>query len=666
MRLAARLVPIAALAGALCACSPSTLTPSDSQGAPGSGAGDAPGAAQTVDVVVQPGSASITSGDTLALTADVYGTSDLRVRWRIAEPDAGSIDGQGRYTAPHVAGTYHVVAASVADESITDTATITVNPAPSTTARPPSISAFSASPAVVAPGGDSTLSWTVTGATSITIDQGIGTVTGSSVVITPSETTSYTLTATNDAGSATASTTVTVTSGGSGGGGSSGGLAASPASFSVGVNGSQQLTVSGGTKPYRWKTNQCGGMWVVGNGSGAAPHTATFHAPSLPVTCTITVTDSSSTPKTATVTATVTGAASGTIRYVCHPDTCPNASDSNDGSFSSPWATLGHAAVSASPGMTIYIRGRAGANTEQDCSSNSGACWTETRSCSFGTCGTLSWEGSLPAGTSGNPISFRGYPGETVILQPSGSGILMPLATSQAHMSYLSFENLILDGRDMARNCVNAQGWDTGNPATDYSAYVTFTNVKARHCAHTSAFEIYGYHWTFTNVEAYENGSNTETRDSTSIWSGDHDHAYYILGTYNTIEYGRIHHNIQAVQTWNGDGPYDGHHVYRYVEIDNNGYNPFNGQTRSDGLGQLGLYNHTGSYNVIEYCNIHDNSVPSLNGDAPYAVSFYDFGSACANSSSATNNWIWNNARSNAIFDGCSGNTTSPNTYAAP
>jgi hypothetical protein len=460
-------------------------------------------------------------------------------------------------------------------------------------------------------------------------------------------------------------TSATLTaSGGSSGGGPGGSLAVSPAPFSVGVDGSQELRVSGGTKPYRWKTNQCGGVWVVGNGSGAAPHTATFHAPSLPVTCTITVTDSSSTPKTATVTATVTGAASGAIRYVCHTDTCPNASDSSDGSFSSPWATLGHAAVSASPGMTIYIRGRAGADTEQDCSSNSGACWTETRSCSWGTCGALSWEGTLPAGTDGDPISFRGYPGETVILQPSGEGILMPLATSQAHMSYLSFENLVLDGRDMDKSCVNAQGDAGGDPATDYSAYVTFTNVKARHCAHTSAFEIYGYHWTFTNVEAYENGSNTAGVGSSEVWSGDHDHAYYLLGTYTTIEYGRIHHNIQAVQTWNKDSWSDGHHVYRYVEIDDNGYNPFNGETRSDGLGQLGLYNSTGSSNLIEYCNIHDNTVPSLSGSAPYAVSFYDFGASCADGNVATNNWIWNN--SNAFFDGCSDNTTSPNTYSAP
>ncbi|MBP6715588.1 MAG: hypothetical protein KA205_01895 [Acidobacteria bacterium] len=49
------------------------------------------------------------------------------------------------------------------------------------------------------------LQWTVTGATSITIDQGVGVVTGlSSATITPTARTRYTLTATNAAGSTTA------------------------------------------------------------------------------------------------------------------------------------------------------------------------------------------------------------------------------------------------------------------------------------------------------------------------------------------------------------------------------------------------------------------------------------------------------------------------------
>lgn len=79
---------------------------------------------------------------------------------------------------------------------------------------PPVIHSFSANPASIAPGGSSTLSWSVTDATSLSISPGIGTVTGSSRVVNPSATTEYTLLATNAYGSTSAKTTVMVTSGG--------------------------------------------------------------------------------------------------------------------------------------------------------------------------------------------------------------------------------------------------------------------------------------------------------------------------------------------------------------------------------------------------------------------------------------------------------------------
>lgn len=86
---------------------------------------------------------------------------------------------------------------------------VTVGSDPSGTA--PILSGFTASPASVAPGQSSVLSWTVTGATGLTLDPGIGAVTGSSRTVTPAATTTYTLTATNVAGSRTAQATVTVT-----------------------------------------------------------------------------------------------------------------------------------------------------------------------------------------------------------------------------------------------------------------------------------------------------------------------------------------------------------------------------------------------------------------------------------------------------------------------
>ena len=77
----------------------------------------------------------------------------------------------------------------------------------------PIINSFSAVPSTINVGESSTLSWSVTDASSVTIDNAIGSValTGTTAV-NPTTTTTYTLTATNTAGSVTATTTVTVSS----------------------------------------------------------------------------------------------------------------------------------------------------------------------------------------------------------------------------------------------------------------------------------------------------------------------------------------------------------------------------------------------------------------------------------------------------------------------
>lgn len=70
---------------------------------------------------------------------------------------------------------------------------------------------FTATPSTIAAGGTSTLSWTVTGVNSATIDHGVGTVFAlGSTSVSPTQTTVYKLTATNVAGTASATATVTI------------------------------------------------------------------------------------------------------------------------------------------------------------------------------------------------------------------------------------------------------------------------------------------------------------------------------------------------------------------------------------------------------------------------------------------------------------------------
>jgi len=75
----------------------------------------------------------------------------------------------------------------------------------------PTIESFTATPESMNPGELSILSWSVKNATNVTIDQGVGTVSPTDTTeVSPEETTTYTLTATNSDGSKTSSCTVAI------------------------------------------------------------------------------------------------------------------------------------------------------------------------------------------------------------------------------------------------------------------------------------------------------------------------------------------------------------------------------------------------------------------------------------------------------------------------
>lgn len=74
----------------------------------------------------------------------------------------------------------------------------------STNSGLPLINFFNANPTIINSGNSTTLSWEVSGADTVSIDQGIGIVTASGTIdITPSTTTTYTLTATGNSGNTT-------------------------------------------------------------------------------------------------------------------------------------------------------------------------------------------------------------------------------------------------------------------------------------------------------------------------------------------------------------------------------------------------------------------------------------------------------------------------------
>lgn len=152
-------------------------------------------------------------------TITVGGSSALS--WTVANASSTAIDhGIGNVSStslvvnPAVTTTY-ILSATNPGGTSTSSVTVTVNPV---VQNAPTISSFTASPSSITAGGSTVLSWNVSNASSTSINNGVGTVSSTSVTVNPAITTTYTMTATNPSGTTTANVTVTVTpvSGGTG------------------------------------------------------------------------------------------------------------------------------------------------------------------------------------------------------------------------------------------------------------------------------------------------------------------------------------------------------------------------------------------------------------------------------------------------------------------
>lgn len=74
------------------------------------------GSGSSVGLTAQPLTSPVNVRSSVSLTATVTGTTNTGVNWLIREGAAGgAITSSGVYTAPSVAGTYHVVVSSVVD-----------------------------------------------------------------------------------------------------------------------------------------------------------------------------------------------------------------------------------------------------------------------------------------------------------------------------------------------------------------------------------------------------------------------------------------------------------------------------------------------------------------------------------------------------------------------
>ena len=86
-------------------------------------------AVQLSQLTISPSEVTLSPGGTQAFTVGVAGLANTGVTWTIQETGGGLISSAGVYTAPSVEGFYHVIATSVADTSVSASATISVTTA---------------------------------------------------------------------------------------------------------------------------------------------------------------------------------------------------------------------------------------------------------------------------------------------------------------------------------------------------------------------------------------------------------------------------------------------------------------------------------------------------------------------------------------------------------
>jgi hypothetical protein len=161
------------------------------------------GAPEIVSFTAQP--ALINAGQSSTLAWTINGASTVTIDNNVGDVTSKS----SVQVTPAATTTYQIRAVGNGGDFSLATVTVTV----SGSGGGPVINSFTASPSSVGSGSSSTLAWSVTGFTTLAIDNGVGDVSSkSSVQVTPTATTTYTLTATGSGGTSTATAQVAVVS----------------------------------------------------------------------------------------------------------------------------------------------------------------------------------------------------------------------------------------------------------------------------------------------------------------------------------------------------------------------------------------------------------------------------------------------------------------------
>jgi hypothetical protein len=222
-----------------------------------------------VSISVDPNQIGLLPCDTQQFTATVTGLATTGVAWSVQEGSVGgAVTSSGLYTAPSVAGTYHVIATSTADRSLVASATVNVEVDVTIDPQQPTLN----------PGASQTFTADVTGCnkgvTWTVQEAGGGTVTNAGVYTAPNTPGTYHVVATSQAHTtrkATATVNVVLNIN----------ISVDPASVALDPGGTQQFaaTVTGTSNTaVTWRVQEAGGGSVTSSGFYTAPAArGTYH-----------------------------------------------------------------------------------------------------------------------------------------------------------------------------------------------------------------------------------------------------------------------------------------------------------------------------------------------------------------------------------------------------
>jgi Right handed beta helix region len=202
------------------------------------------------------------------------------------------------------------------------------------------------------------------------------------------------------------------------------------------------------------------------------------------------------------------------------------------------------------------------------------------------------------------PTWFGGYPGETVTLRPNAPGNAIGDVLDAWDVSYVTFDNLILDCSNVRVSCARYGQATASSPGAHY---ITFQNMTGKNADTNSYFTGNGNsatandHLTYRTVTVHNCGAHPSQAAGA--------HGIYIAWSYVTVEYCDISGAFSfGIQTYSSAWHIH-HNIVRYNRVHDNG--------------AAGIYNLSDAPAIYNNLVDHNHSSEGSGGGAGDGIIMY-------------------------------------------